>query len=242
MNTLSVKGILTRNLLVGNTYMSHETGLSKQRVEFLTDGIFAVVMTLLVLEISVPQISSSHDAIDIAAAGTELLNGLFALWPKLLSFAVSFIMLAIFWVSHHRLFNYIKHVNRTLIWINFMLLMATCFLPFSSSLLGEYRQQQISIFVFGANSIMIASLLYIQWWYATSHHSRLVADENLDPITKTTSRRRLLFGIIVYLIAIGISFVYIELCVFVFGLILISAFMPNKIMYRMTFGVLAGKK
>jgi uncharacterized membrane protein len=207
--------------------MIHETGVNKNRVELLTDGIFAVVMTLLVLEISVPQISSSHDAIDSAAAGTELLNGLFDLWPKLLSFAISFIILAIFWVGHHRLFHYIKHVNRTLIWINFMFLMATCFLPFSSSLLDEYSQQQISIFVFGANSIMIALLLYIQWWYATSHHSRLV-DENLDPITKTTSRRRLLFGIIVYLAAIGTSFVYIELSVFVFALILISAFMPIK--------------
>ncbi len=221
--------------------MSHEIGLSKHRVEFLTDGIFAVVMTLLVLEISVPQISSSHDATDSAAAGTELLNGLFDLWPKILTFAISFIILAIFWVAHHRLFHYIKHVNRPLMWINFMFLMATCFLPFSASLLGEYRQQPISIFVFGANTILIALLLYIQWWYATSHHSRLV-DENLDPIIKTTSLRRLLFGIIVYLIAIGISFVYIELSIFVFALILISAFMPNKIIHRMTFGALAGKK
>jgi uncharacterized membrane protein len=130
--------------------MIHETGVNKNRVELLTDGIFVVVMTLLVLEISVTQISSSHDAIDSAAAGTELLNGLFDLWPKLLSFAISFIILAIFWVGHHRLFHYIKHVNRTLIWINFMFLMATCFIPFSSSLLGEYSQQQISIFVFGA--------------------------------------------------------------------------------------------
>jgi TMEM175 potassium channel family protein len=218
--------------------MSNEMGLGKHRVELLTDGIFAVVMTLLVLEISIPQISSSHDAIDNAAAGTELLNRLFDLWPRILSFGISFIILAIFWVSHHRLFHYIKHANRTLIWINFMFLMATCFLPFSSSLLGEYSQQQISIFVFGANSIMIASLLYIQWWYATSRHSRLV-DENLDLIMKTTPRRRLVFGIIVYLIAIGISFVYIELSVFVFALILISAFMPNKIMHRMTFGALA---
>jgi uncharacterized membrane protein len=82
--------------------MSHETGLSKKRVELLTDGIFAVVMTLLVLDISVPQISSSHDAIDSAAAGTELLDGLFDLWPKLLSFGISFITLAIYWLAHHR--------------------------------------------------------------------------------------------------------------------------------------------
>jgi uncharacterized membrane protein len=121
--------------------MIHETGVNKNRVELLTDGIFVVVTTLLVLEISVPQISSSHDAIDSAAAGTELLHGLFDLWPKLLSFAINFIILAIFWVGHHRLFHYIKHVNRTLIWINFMFLMATCFLRFSSSLLSQVSSQ-----------------------------------------------------------------------------------------------------
>jgi uncharacterized membrane protein len=224
--------------------MSHETGLSKKRVEFLTDGIFAVVMTLLVLDISVPQISSSsshHATIDSAAARTELLNGLFDLWPKILSFGISFIILAIYWLAHHRQFYYIKHVNRTLIWINFMFLMAICLLPFSASLLGEYHQQQISIFVFGANSIIIASLLSILWWYALSHYSRLI-HENLDPIIKTTSLRRLLFGIIVYLIAIGISFVDVHLSVYFFALILISVFIPNKIMHKMTFGALAGKK
>ena len=219
--------------------MSHGTGLSKKRVELLTDGIFAVVMTLLVLDISVPQISSSHDAIDSAAVGTKLLNGLFDLWPKLFSFGISYILLAIFWLAHHRQFYYIKHVNRTLIWINFIFLMATCLLPFSASLLGEYSQQQVSIFVFGANSIMIASLVCIQWWYALSHYSTLV-HENLDPIIKTTSLRRLLFGIVVYLIAIGISFVCLS--IYFFAASLISAFMPNKIMHRMTFGALAEKK
>src|SRR5688572_1483146 len=100
---------MTYHLLVSYQYMSHETGLSKKRVELLTDGIFAVVMTLLVLDISVPQISStSHDAIDSAAAGAELLDGLFDLWPKLLSFGISFITLAIYWLAHHRQFYYIK--------------------------------------------------------------------------------------------------------------------------------------
>ena len=80
------------------------------------------------------------------------------------------------------------------------------------------------------------TLLYIQWWYATtSRHGRLV-DENLDPIIKTTSSRRLLFGIIVYLIAIGISFVYIQLSVFLVAIITIPAFLPNKLMHRITFG------
>jgi uncharacterized membrane protein len=215
--------------------MSYETGLSKKRIEALTDGIFAVVMTLLVLDISVPQISSSHFAISNVVAEAELLKRLFDLWPKILSFGISFIILAIYWMAHHRQFNYIKHLDRTLIWINIIFLMAACLLPFSTSLLGQYREQEISILVYGGNSIIIGLLLYIQWWYATRNHHKLV-DENLDPIIKGTSSRRLLFGIIVYLIAIGISFVYIHLSVFLFALILIPGFMPNKMMHRMTFG------
>jgi uncharacterized membrane protein len=219
--------------------MSYETGLSKNRIEALTDGFFAVVMTLLVLDISIPQISSNHAAAGGAAViGAELLKRLFDLWPKILCFGISFIVLAIYWMAHHRQFHYIKHSDRTLVWINIIFLMATCLLPFSTSLLAEYRAQQISIFVYGGNSIMIALLLCIQWWYATSHYSRLV-DENLDPIIKTTSLRRLVFGIIVYLIAIGISSVYIHLSIFLFASILISEFLPNKMMYRITFGGLS---
>jgi uncharacterized membrane protein len=105
--------------------MDDETILNKNRIEALTDGVFAVVMTLLVLDISVPQISS-HYAIDSVAAGTELLKRLFDLWPKILSFGISFVILAIYWVAHHRQFHYIKHSNRALIWINIMFLMATC--------------------------------------------------------------------------------------------------------------------
>ena len=190
--------------------MSYETGLSKNRIEALTDGIFAVVMTLLVLDISIPQIASSHYDIGSVAARSELLQRLFDLWPKVLSFGISFIILAIYWMAHHRQFHYIKHLDRTLIWMNIIFLMAACLLPFSTSLLGEYREQEIAILVYGGNSIIIGSLLYIQWWYATRNHK--LVDENLDPITKGTLSRRLLFGITVYLIAIGISFVYIHKC------------------------------
>ena len=90
--------------------MSYETGLSKNRIEALTDGIFAVVMTLLVLDISIPQIASSHYDIGSVAAGSELLQRLFDLWPKVLSFGISFIILAIYWMAHHRQFHYIKHI------------------------------------------------------------------------------------------------------------------------------------
>jgi uncharacterized membrane protein len=96
--------------------MSYEAGLSKNRIEALTDGIFAVVMTLLVLDISVPQIALSHYNVgSVAAAEIELLKRLFDLWLKILGFGISFIILAIYWMAHHRQFHYIKHLDRTLI-------------------------------------------------------------------------------------------------------------------------------
>lgn len=110
-----------------------------------------------------------------------------------------------------------------------MFLMAVSFLPFSTSLLGEYIDQQISVFIYGSNSIIIAFFLYIQWRYATNHY-RLV-DKNLDPNIIRRLPRRVLFGILIYLIAMGVSFINIQFSVFLFTLIVIPAFLPNKIVY-----------
>ena len=101
--------------------------------------------------------------------------------------------------------------------------------PFSTSLLGEYIDQQVSVFIYGGNSIIIAFFLYVQWRYATDHH-RLV-DKNLDPNIIRRLPTRVLIGIISYLIAIGVSFVNIQLSVLLFTLIVISAVLPNKIVY-----------
>lgn len=205
--------------------MDEESWLTKGRIEALTDGVFAIVMTLLVLEISVPQISS-HSA---ETVGAELFKRLFDLWPKIFSYGISFVILAIYWRAHHRQFHYIKHADGILIWTNIMFLMAVSFLPFSTSLLGEYIDQQVSVFIYGGNSIIIAFFLYVQWRYATDHH-RLV-DKNLDPNIIRRLPTRVLIGIISYLIAIGVSFVNIQLSVLLFTLIVISAVLPNKIVY-----------
>lgn len=169
--------------------------ISKSRLEALTDGMFAIVMTLLVLEITVPQISS-HEP-DVVRA--ELSKRLLDLWPKIFSYVISFIILAIYWRAHHRQFHYITHSDGVLVWTNIMFLMAVSFLPFSTSLLGEYIDQQISVFIYGSNSIIIAFLLYIQWRYATDHY-RLV-DKNLDPNIIRRLPRRVLIGILAYLVA-----------------------------------------
>jgi len=176
--------------------------VSKARIEALTDGVFAIVMTLLVLDIVVPHLSHSE-------ASTELVKRLLGLWPTFLGYASSFIILGFFWIGHDSQFHYIKRVNRTLLWITIFYLMFIALIPFSTSLLGVYQDQQISVIIYGANLTISLCWNYLHWWYATKDHRSV--DSDLDPILITVLSRRYLVGIIIFLVAIAISFVNIHL-------------------------------
>jgi uncharacterized membrane protein len=162
-----------------------EKGFSKNRLEALTDGVFAIVMTLLVLEITVPQLSHSE-------AATELPRELLQLWPVVLSYVTSFIVLGFFWIVNHEQYHYTRHANRTLFWITIFYLMFIAFVPFSTALLGEYGDQQISVIIYGINIIIAGSWVNLTWWYATKDH-RLV-DNDLDSEFVRMMSRRLLVG------------------------------------------------
>jgi uncharacterized membrane protein len=181
--------------------LSREIGneISKSRIEFLTDGLFAIVMTLLVLEITVPQLTHSE-----VVAG-ELPKRLLELWPVIYSYALSFIILGFFWINHHDQFYYIKRANRVFVWLTIFYLMSIAFVPFSTALLGEYADQQISVVVYGINIAVAGFWAAVQWWYAAKDY-RLI-DPDLDPTFITIMSRRSLIGIIIYLIAAALSFV-----------------------------------
>jgi uncharacterized membrane protein len=132
----------------------------------LTDGIFAISMTILVLDIAVPHLSHSE-------AANLLTKHILGLWPVFFRYITSFIILGFFWIGHDDQFYYIKLVDRTLLWIDIFYQIFIALLPFSTTLLGEYGDQQISIIVYGINLIISLSLNYLHWWYATKDH-RLV--------------------------------------------------------------------
>ncbi len=189
--------------------MSGEVGndISKSRIETLTDGVFAIVMTLLVLEIAVPQLSHSEAAI-------ELPKQLLKLWPVILSYGTSFIILGFFWIAHDYQFHYIKRANRTLLWITIFYLMFIAFVPFSTSLIGEYGDQQISVIIYGINISIVGFWEYVRWWYATKDHH--LVDSDLDPTFITIMSRRFLLGPTIYLIAVAISFVSVQVSLVLF--------------------------
>ena len=106
-----------------------QPGLETDRLETLADGVFAIAMTILVFEITVPDLATG----ELDQLGSKLL----ALWPKLLAYVISFIVLGIFWIGHHNQFAFIRRANRTFLWLNIVFLMLIAFIPFSAALLGR---------------------------------------------------------------------------------------------------------
>jgi len=170
-------------------------GLATNRLEALVDGVFAVVMTLLVLDIKVPHPANPAD----------LLQDLSKLRSTLLSYALSFVIAGVYWVGHHNQFAYIRRTNRPLLWINILFLMCVAFIPFSAALLAAYPGQRIAVIIYGANLIVVGLVLYLHWWYATTSH-RLV-DADLDPHVVRLATTRILMAPVIYVVAIGLSFV-----------------------------------
>ncbi len=168
-------------------------GLGTNRLEAFSDGVFAVAITLLVLNLQVPQL----------VAGSELVSRLGALWPKLLSYALSFVLVGIYWVAHHNTFHYIKRSDRNLLWLNILLLMCMVFLPFPTALLGQYPEQRVAIIIYAGTLVITGLVLQALWWYATSGY-RLV-DRTIDPRLVQRATRRNLTAPLIYLLAIGIS-------------------------------------
>src|SRR5712692_6409261 len=106
-----------------NTQSNQGTGsvLSTNRIEAFSDGVFAVAITLLVLNLQIPQLAAS-------VVSRELVPKLIELWPKLLIYVLSFVIVGIYWVGHHNTFHYIKRSDRTLLWLNLLLLIGIVFI------------------------------------------------------------------------------------------------------------------
>ncbi len=104
-------------------------GLPVNRIEALSDGVFAIAMTLLVLELHVPDVSSAETG-PLAAA-------LLAMWPKFVSFGLGFVLLGSLWVGQHYQFHYVRRTDRPLLWLHLALLLVCSLVPFAVALLGR---------------------------------------------------------------------------------------------------------
>jgi uncharacterized membrane protein len=194
--------------------------LGRNRIEALTDGVFAVAMTLLVLDIKVPELEQS-------LSSAELPFRLLALWPKFLTYAISFVILGVYWVGHHMQLSFIRSADRPLLWINILFLLWVALVPFSTALLSEYTKHRLAIAVYGANLIAIGLTLALHWRYATAGTRHV--DPNTHPGLVRAAMARTLMGPLLYLIAIALSFLSTEFSLVMYALVPILYILPGRV-------------
>jgi uncharacterized membrane protein len=169
------------------------------RLEALTDGIFAIVMTILVLDIKTPNDMNLLKVVNVR----QFLYGHF---QDVLVYMIVFIALAYIWFINHIHMHHIKHTDRNHLWINMILLMFVGLVPFSSSLVNKFPGDLLADTILGANMFAIGLMTYANWAYATKH-KRLV-DEDLSPSYVKSEKRRLLLFPIVVSVSMVIALVY----------------------------------
>jgi uncharacterized membrane protein len=178
--------------------MSVETPelVSKSRLEALSDGVFAVVMTILVLQLGGTAISDAETATKLEAA-------LFAQWPTFVSYAISFLVVGLYWVSHHTYFTFIQDVDERQLWLNLLFLFFLSLIPFAADLIGEHPYFRAGAVLYGLDLTACTGALYLNWRYAWNRGHVLVKDADRAVMERFRSRTR--HAAVAYLLATGVA-------------------------------------
>jgi uncharacterized membrane protein len=167
------------------------------RVEAFSDGVLAIVITLLVLEIKVPQGVNGDEAALWRAVAGQL--------PVIGAWIVSFYFVLVFWVAHHYFFDLLRKVDRGLLWLNGLFLLAICFMPFPTALSGQYPASRPATLLLSATMFLTALIFSAMRWYAT-FHAGLVREEILAQAK--ASFRRGLIAPALYLLSVIFALIY----------------------------------
>jgi len=175
-----------------------ETG----RIEAFSDGVFAVAITLLILNIQLPTKSFTKDE-DL------FFKYLLDLWPAYLAFVTSFATIGIMWINHHRLFTYIKRTDTILMLLNLLLLLMIVFAPFPTALLAQqyilHPNLRAPALVYNGLFILLAAFFNLLWRYA-AHENRLL-DKKADQQAVEAITRQYRFGPLFYVVSFGLAWI-----------------------------------
>jgi uncharacterized membrane protein len=179
--------------------MSTGSGNDTGRIEAFSDGVFAIAITLLVIEIGVPHVE-----------GTTLSRALVEQWPSYIGYAISFLQIGVIWANHHNRFRFIARSDHLLLFLNILFLMCVAFIPFPTALLADYLlssgEARTTAGAIYAGTLAVTAVFFtVLWLYAAANY-RLVS-RNLDPSFLRAMTRRYVFGMAAYLVAFALAFV-----------------------------------
>ena len=198
-----------------------------QRIEALSDGVFAIAMTLLILDIKVPISEAIYTERD-------LIKAFLGLTPKLLSYLLSFITLGIYWAAQSTQFHFISKIDRNLNWIDLFFLLFVSLIPFTTAFLSQYITFRFAILVYWLNIIMLGLILALHWNYANKNNFILLNENENAQVTKAI-KRRVVESSLLYTLGALLSFInpYLSLLVLIsiqlnYALALISRLQIHK--------------
>jgi uncharacterized membrane protein len=171
-------------------------GQSLERLAALSDGIFAVAMTLLVLDLHVPIKEAVHSE-------GQLQTALLALAPQFIAYLMSCLTLGIFWAGQQTQLNHIARGSRDLTWIHIALLFTVSVLPFSTRLLAEFIGFRTALLLYWLNIFALGAILYTSWWYAAK--ADLLKDD-VAPEIRRAVRRRIVIAQALYAFGAALCF------------------------------------
>jgi uncharacterized membrane protein len=162
--------------------------MEKNRMESLTDGIFAFSMTLLVTSMILP-----GDAVITRSSFSALVS----LLPDFYHYIIGFFVLAGFWMGHHEQFSRVHHIDNKFLYLNIVALFFVTLVPFSTSFIGDYNADVTATCLFELNLLVLGLVFALQWWYATRNHYLVARD-----YPESAIRRRLFHGLIIPFVSV----------------------------------------
>ncbi len=196
-----------------------KAGSETARVEAFSDGVLAIAITLLVLDIKVP----------VLASGQTLTIGLLRRWPQILGYAASFLVIGIYWANHHYMFNLIQRCDHWLLLLNLGFLLCIGSLPFPTALVSAYLQnpgaQRTAVFVYQGTILACAVFFNAIWRYASGGH-RLI-DSRLDPEFIDAITRRYSAALMVYIVSVFAALWSVRAALAIDMLLVLVFFFPS---------------
>jgi len=166
------------------------------RIEAFSDGVFAIAITLLILEIKVPTPSS-----------VDLSHQLLQLWPSFVAYVISFAFIGIMWINHHRLFTHIHRSDNALMFVNLLLLLGVTSVPYPTAVLAQHLghpSQRTAVIFYQGTYVAIAIFFNVLWRYAKSHH---LLGKEVDMAAADKISTQYAFGPLMYLMCMGLAWV-----------------------------------
>ena len=195
-------------------------GFETTRIEALADGIFAVAMTLLVLDVKLPDS-------ELYATNHDLIARIFSLEHIYVIYFVSFIVLGMYWVAHHATFHYIRYVDHTLLWINLFFLFVITSVPFGTDMLGSHNALTFPYLYFGTKVLLLSSLLVSQIFYLR-RHPELAQPSLTQAVVRKIVRRSAIFALVPVL-SMAVVFYNMRFALYLYFLLPVVHFLPGGI-------------